>query len=131
MSQWRNLDPKIGEAWALHRQGRNREAISVFEDAIKSVPHSADAHYGMALALRAEGEKEQAVEYFQKSLEIAQNKLTAIRSLDDVDDNLSNNLNTVEDDRYMMLSRMIQQRLAELGAIEQLKGYVAAETRNE
>jgi tetratricopeptide (TPR) repeat protein len=120
MSQWRNADPKIGEAWAMHRDDRNRDAIARFEEALTIVPHSVDAHYGLALALRAEGETERAIEMFKKAHEIAQRKLESIRSLDDVDDNIANNLNTTEDDRYMMLSRMINQRLAELGEVELL-----------
>jgi tetratricopeptide (TPR) repeat protein len=118
MSQWRNADPKIGEAWAMHRDGRNRDAIARFEEALMVVPHSADAHYGLGLALRAEGDTDRAIEMFKKSYEIAQRKLESIRSLDDVDDNIANNLDTTEDDRYMMLSRMIHQRLAELGELE-------------
>lgn len=124
MSQWRNADPKIGEAWAIHRRGDHPGAIKKFEEAIKVVPHSADAHYGLALALRADGQNEKAIDAFRQSLEIAENKLSAVRNLDDVDDQVRNNLDTIEDDRYLMLSRMIKQRLHELGVEQKLAGVI-------
>jgi Tfp pilus assembly protein PilF len=110
-----NADAQIGRAWGMHREGRHMDAIKEFEQAIQVAPHSVDAYYGLGLAQRANGQETQAVESFKKSLDIATKKLQAIRELDDVDGDIPNNLVTLEYDRYMMLKRMIAQRLAELG----------------
>lgn len=108
MSQNSN-DALIGRAWAAHRAGRNGDAIRDFEQAIKADSTSVDAYYGLGLAHRATQQYPAAAEAFNKALELSQQKLEEIRG-----NRLENNLESKEDDRYMMLNRMLAQRLEEL-----------------
>lgn len=112
-----NVGTQIGQAWALHRAGRNGEAIAEFESIISIAPESIDAHYGLGLAQRADGQLERAIETFRKARHIAEEAYSAVRTVSEVKGNVvrSNDLSSSDDDRYMMLLRMIGQRLAELG----------------
>jgi len=110
--QGSQVETHIGDAWNHLREGRQSEAISGFEKVLTQIPNNVDAHYGLGLALRANGQEAQAVESFQKGLDHANAMLEAIRS----QVGSENSLETTEDDRYMMLTRMLKQRLAELGA---------------
>lgn len=120
MEQKNTVKQQIGQAWAYHREGRNDQAIAEFETVLNQQPDSVDAHYGMGLALRAEDRNQQAVESFQKALELAQRTLNALRSVSEAEGQAgrTNDLGSTDDDRYMMLIRMIKQRLAELGISE-------------
>lgn len=104
-------DAQIGDAWGKLRDGQFDTAISGFEKVLQTAPNNVDAYYGLGLALREKKQDADAVEAFQKAKEHAANLLEAIRSQVGTE----NSLETTEDDRYMMLSRMIRQRLAELG----------------
>lgn len=111
MAKNQAVDAQVGAAWAHQREGRPNDAIAGFEKVLETVPNAVDAYYGMGMALRSAGREADAVESFQKALEISQSMLQALRS----QGSASNDLGSTEDDRYMMLIRMIKQRLAELG----------------
>jgi tetratricopeptide (TPR) repeat protein len=100
----------IGQAWSLHRSGQYREAIDIFEGVIRSSADNVDAHYGLGLAQRAAGSTEAARASFQYALDLSQQRLNHLR---DGRDTTNNNLQTIDDDRYMMLVRMLKQRIAE------------------
>lgn len=114
MSQIAN-HAQIGDAWNLHRQGNNSEAIRGFEAAVKSAPNDVDAYYGLGLAQRANKQYDQAVQSFQTALDLAKTTLEKLRS----ESKVENSLTTTNDDRYMMLIRMLGQRLEEA---KRLKG---------
>ena len=84
---------------------------SVFEEILKQRPDHIDSLYGLGLSRRANGETAWAIEAFKKALVLATEALNA------EDKNgafKGNNLESYDDDRYMMLTRMIKQRLVEL-----------------
>lgn len=106
----------IGRAWRLHREGNNRTAIEEFEKILRTTPNDVDTHYGLGLALRADGQNAAAIESFTKAMELSQRAYDASRQLSEAEGHHgSNDLETTEDDRFMMLHRMIGQRLRELG----------------
>lgn len=107
---------RIGEAWRLHRDGNNAEAIRVFKEVIQKSPENVDAHYGLGLAYKASNDNASAADAFQKSLTLAEEVYKALRTASHAEGNTgSNDLNTSEDDRFMMLTRMLRQRLADVG----------------
>jgi tetratricopeptide (TPR) repeat protein len=108
------VTPLIAEAWGFLRQNRAADAASIFEQLIQKDGEDVDAYYGQGLALRALDKKDAAIESFQKALDVAQKLLAEIRSHYGSDETRSS-LDTTDDDRYMMMDRMIHQRLAELG----------------
>ena len=104
----------IAEAWVLLRRDRANEAVAAFDTIVQKESDNVDAHYGKGLALRAVGKTDAAAEVFHKTLQLSRKLLADVRSQYGVTDMVSS-LETTEDDRYMMLDRMICQRLAELG----------------
>lgn len=110
-----HTEERIGEAWRLHRNGDNQAAIDIFKDILSKTPNNVDANYGLGLALRAKGDKAAAAEAFQRALKLVEEALNAVNTTSSADGHLGgNDLDTYEDDRYMMLTKMIKQRLAEL-----------------
>jgi tetratricopeptide (TPR) repeat protein len=110
---------QIGKAWGAHREGRQAEAISEFMRIVKEAPDSVDAYYGLGLAQRSDGQNEAAINSFKTAYDLAKEAQGKFGVTSDVaqtqrEDNLLRNVGY--DDRYMMLRRMIRQRLAELGA---------------
>ena len=99
-------EQRIAGAWKQHRLGNNDSAIQTFREILNSNPGDLDALYGLGLAQRASGDHDSAVETFNKALVISQEGI-------DINSG-NNNLNTTEDDRFMMLHQMISQRLEEL-----------------
>lgn len=111
-----HTEERIGEAWRLHRANDHDQAIEIFRDILARTPDNLDAHYGLGLATRAVGKEEEAVEAFQKALHLAKEALKAVDTTASVDGHGGgNDLNSYDDDRYLMLNRMIRQRLNELG----------------
>lgn len=106
---------RIGSAWRLHRDGDNQGAIRLFEEIIRSGPDSVDAHYGLGLAHKALGGNEAAATAFAGALgiiEAAQSAdADAAVAAEAAGDNGPNS-----EDRYMMLTRMLKQRLEDVGA---------------
>ncbi|NJL56285.1 tetratricopeptide repeat protein [bacterium] len=112
-----NISNQIGQAWNYHRQGKHQDAVAAFAHVLKSAPNNVDAHYGHGLALRALGDRVNAAESFRKAQELAQEHLTQLRAGGGggtATAITSNVLDSSEDDRYMMLTRMAGQRLAEV-----------------
>jgi tetratricopeptide (TPR) repeat protein len=110
-----HVEERVGEAWKQHRMGNNSAAIEIFEDILNKRPDHLDALYGLGLARRANGETAWAVEAFKKALMLANEALNAEEKKSALDGHVvGNDLNKEDDDRYMMLTRMIKQRLAEL-----------------
>lgn len=99
-------EQRIADAWKQHRLGSNDDAIRGFREVLNSNPGDLDALYGLGLAQRANGNRDESIETFNKALSISQEGI-------DINSG-NNNLNTTEDDRFMMLHQMISQRLEEL-----------------
>jgi Flp pilus assembly protein TadD len=110
-----HTEERIGEAWQLHRMNNNPAAITIFQEILDKNPKDIDALYGLGLAQRAYGENNAAIDTFEQALEVAQNGLKAFDNSLMLDGKVSNSPNTDQDDRFLMLSTMIKQRLAELG----------------
>ena len=109
---------KIGQAWRLHRDDDNASAIRMFNDIIATHPESADALYGLGLACKASGAYSDASAAFQQALGITESALSAVMTTSHVEGHQSgNDLETNLDDRYMMLTRMIKQRLDDLAGV--------------
>lgn len=107
-----NLASDIGRAWRYQREGKADSAIPEYERILKQDSKNIDANYGMGLAKRDAGMKDQAIQSFQTALSLVEAAASA-RNVN------PGEANTPEDDRYMMLARMIRQRLSELGAPKQ------------
>lgn len=103
------ISKMIGDAWELHRKGDQAAAQRLFEDVLQRDAESVDAHYGLGLVKRASGDKMGARTAFESSRTLAKSALDTIRAGRE-----KNDLSTTKDDRYMMLLRMIDQRLAEV-----------------
>ena len=104
-------DQRIGKAWRMHREGNNSGAIGMFQDAIQSDPESIDALYGLGLAQKASGDLSAAKEAFSSALEHLQHSSAAEAAALAQEHHSETNLG----DRYIMLNRMLNQRLEELG----------------
>lgn len=106
------IEERIGSAWQNHREGRNDAAISAFEEILRKDPDNIDANYGIGLALKADGQMDKALTAFEKALSLTEDARTTYeksRAQEHPDDNVK----TPEDDRFMMLNRMIKQRIEE------------------
>ncbi|MCB9454600.1 MAG: tetratricopeptide repeat protein [Anaerolineaceae bacterium] len=107
----------ISQAWNLYRQGQPDTAIVEFERILSADRDNVDALYGIGLAQRAAGQYEAAVKSFETALQLVKaisEKQTATRR-EVYGDKLAtqNDPSTPEDDRYMMLVRMLTQRVTE------------------
>ena len=110
----------ISDAWRLHREGNSGAAIDGFQSVLMGDSTNIDALYGIGLAYRAMGQTERAVE----SLTAAQSALATYeearlaedeqKTTEGVRPALSDPI-AGEGDYFLILSRMISQRLAELG----------------
>lgn len=107
---------RIGEAWRLHRDGNNDQAISIFKEIIQSAPENVDAHYGLGLAYKASSDMASAADAFQKALTLAESAFGAVKTTSQAEGHHGkNDLDTSEDDRFMMLTKMLKQRLEDVG----------------
>ena len=107
--------PSVSSAWRFQREHQAATAVTEYEKILKQDANNIDALYGLGLALRDSGRKEDATAKFQQVLELV-TAAAAARKPAPAGDEEVRVANTAEDDRYMMLSRMIKQRLAELKA---------------
>ena len=108
---------KVGQAWRLHREGDNAGAIRMFEGIISSNPENVDALYGLGLAHKATGDLSAAGDAFRQALERTESALSAVKTTSQAEGNIGDNdLETNFDDRYMMLTRMLTQRVQDVGA---------------
>ena len=62
------LDPRLREASALHRQGRNQEAIALFRLALVATPQSAECWYEFGFLLKGQGAFEEALAAYEQAL---------------------------------------------------------------
>lgn len=110
-----DLAGRIGSAWRLHRDGGNQDAIRMFEEIIRDRPDSVDAHYGLGLAQKALGDDSAAAGAFQQALDLVEATQSAdafeAEAAGPADANGPNS-----EDRYMMLTRMLKQRLEDVSA---------------
>ncbi|MGJ3239948.1 MAG: tetratricopeptide repeat protein [Anaerolineae bacterium] len=110
-------EERIGEAWKQHRMGNNVDAIDIFKDILSKRPDHLDALYGLGLAQRAHGSNDDAVASFNKALQLTNDALQAVEKTSNVEgQRVANDLDSYEDDRFLMLQHMISQRLEELSA---------------
>jgi len=110
-----HTEERIGEAWRMHRNGDNVNAEKIFREILDKSPKHLDALYGLGLVRRAGGDTSGALEAFQSALQLAKDAFNAVDTTSVIDGNRGgNDLNTYEDDRFLMLQRMIQQRIDEL-----------------
>jgi tetratricopeptide (TPR) repeat protein len=110
---------QVGSAWGHLRQQNYRDAINEFETILKSAPEDIDAIYGLGLALKADGQNEAAIKSFQKAYSLAKIATTQVPEHHDIPDQgqLEDKLEIAgQNTRYMMLTRMLKQRLTELKA---------------
>jgi len=87
---------QLGQAWANLRQGDAANAISGFEQILKSAPNHIDALYGLGLTRVVQGQNEAAQTTFQQCLDLVEKERTAGFN-----------------DRWEMLQRMLKQRIKE------------------
>ncbi len=112
---------RISDAWRLHRQGNGSAAIESFQDILTTDAENIDALYGIGLAYRANGMPERAIESFtaaQAALRLAERAFRA-ENTEKTKEETPFTLNDPiagEGDRFLILSRMINQRLEELGS---------------
>jgi tetratricopeptide (TPR) repeat protein len=112
----KTLDERIGEAWRLYRASDTLSAIDLFKQIIAEAPDSVDGYYGLGLAQRGNGDTAGAASSFQQALKLARTALEAYTRQEEESGHHVNALNSYDDDRMMMLIRMIGQRLVEVGA---------------
>lgn len=107
---------RVGRAWRAHRDGNNADAIRLFEEVISGNPENVDAHYGLGLAHKADGNSSASIAAFQKALGFAQQALDAVQTTSHIEGHHgANDLDSTDDDRFMMLTRMLKQRLDDVG----------------
>jgi tetratricopeptide (TPR) repeat protein len=107
-----DLNSLISAGWTAHRSGQHDEALTQFESALSLDNENIDAYYGIGLAERARGRLAEAAAAFEKSLQLTRDKLAMAQpetGLSAVD--------VPDVDRYMMLIRMIGQRIEEVKAL--------------
>ncbi len=94
---------QLARAWALHRQGQNEGAIREFSSLLQTSPNHIDALYGLGLAQRSAGQIETAQATFERCIAQIAAALAEHPS----------------EDRYEMLQKLANQRLAEIMAVAQ------------
>ena len=92
-------DAQVGQAWSMHHQGKNEDALQLFREIVQRWPEHIDANYGLALTMKATGNVDEARNAFNRAKTLVQAAETA------TSDN---------DARMLMLSRLIDQQLAML-----------------
>ncbi|HEX2906641.1 MAG TPA: hypothetical protein VHO69_07270 [Phototrophicaceae bacterium] len=109
-----SIAAQIGQAWRYQREDKAEAAIAEYERILRQDPENVDASYGMGLAQRTAGKYEVATKYFQQTLKLVEAAIVARRGTTEIFV-----ANTPEDDRLMILTRMVKQRLAELNDVLQ------------
>ncbi len=112
----KTLDERIGEAWRLYRANDTVSAIEMFKQIISEAPDSVDGYYGLGLAQKASKDTAGAASSFQQALRLARTALEAYTRHEHEEGHRVSAVNSTDDDRMMMLIRMLGQRLTEVGA---------------
>jgi tetratricopeptide (TPR) repeat protein len=110
-----SLNASISQAWRYQREHQAATAITEYEKILKQDANNIDALYGYGLSLRDTGKKAEATAQFKRALELVDAAALSRRPATTGEEE-HRTVNTPEDDRYMMLSRMIKQRLSEIEA---------------
>jgi len=97
----RDYAEQVGQAWLLYRNGQNDAAAKGFEDVLSRDAENIDAAFGLGLVRRSQGSLTAAQTLFEKARDLVDQALT-------VEPNK---------DRWEILKRMIQQRLAETQSV--------------
>jgi tetratricopeptide (TPR) repeat protein len=114
-----DVTARIGEAWRMHREGRSEDAVVEFERILKETPDNVDAYYGLGLAQRSTGRQAAAKSSFEQALilidkaEAARRTNAAAEGRHD-DSGGWNDERDTSFDHFLMMKRMIGQRLNEL-----------------
>jgi tetratricopeptide (TPR) repeat protein len=116
-----DVEVRIGEAWRLHREGRSQDAIVEFERIVKENGDNVDAYYGLGLAQRSTGRHAAAKSTFEQAL-ILVDKAEAARRTHAAAEGRHDDAVGWNDERddsfdhFLMMKRMIGQRLSEVSA---------------
>jgi tetratricopeptide (TPR) repeat protein len=111
------MSTPMSHAWNFLREGKPESAIPEFERILNDNHEDVDALYGLGLAQRKVGQYEASVKAFETAFQLV--KLISDRQMSErrevYGDKLAtqNDPSKPEDDRNMMLLRMLSQRLAE------------------
>ncbi|NDJ60316.1 MAG: tetratricopeptide repeat protein [Chloroflexi bacterium] len=97
MSQ-NGIGDQLGQAWAYHRAGQQDEAAQAFQQILNTNANHIDALFGLGLAQRGSQQPDAALETFQRCLTLVNQALEAEPG----------------SDRYEILQRMLEQRIAEI-----------------
>lgn len=93
------LSTGLSKAWALQNTGKHNDSVAEFEKLASKNPDDLDVMYGLGLAQKSAGLRDRALTTFTKLAEVVETQLAA----------------NPASDRFQMLTRMVQQRLSELG----------------
>lgn len=114
MSQDNAVRDRVTSAWDLYRNAQYQQSADAFEALARDISDEVDVYYGLGLALRATGQADGAIDAFRKGYDLSLEKLQAVRdAAKQSEHHAAENLGITEEDRYMMLTRMLHQRLAE------------------
>jgi tetratricopeptide (TPR) repeat protein len=114
-----SIAEQIGRAWRYEREGQPDNAIAEYERILKLDSNNIDAYFGLGLAQRVAGKLDEALASFRKSLELVETADRNNRAARDTSSaqTAAERVQAKEhDDRYMMLRRMLTQRIAETEA---------------
>lgn len=119
MAAQSNVSELISRAWNLQREGKASAAVIEFQKIVQQYPKDIDAAYGLGLAQKTSGQIEDAIRTFTNALSLindSKQTYEASRSRSPEQENIK----TPEDDRFQMLSRMVNQRLSELQKVSKV-----------
>jgi tetratricopeptide (TPR) repeat protein len=119
MASQSNVSELISRAWNLQREGKASAAVTEFQKIVQQHPKDIDAAYGLGLAQKASGQVEDAIRTFTVALGLINDSKQTYES-SRVRNSEQDNIKTPEDDRFQMLSRMVNQRLTELKKVSKV-----------
>jgi len=105
------VDERVRAAWQQQREGRNEAALDAFAQIVRDHPEDIDARYGLGLSQRSVGQDAEAVRSFRSALQLVEDGQRAEGKKHGSSG--QERVRSPEDDRLMMLSRMLGQRIAE------------------
>ena len=114
MAEQDTIRDLVSKAWNYQREGKADTAAAEFEKIVQKYPQDIDANYGLGLALKSAGQVDKAMEAFKTALELVAESKKTYDATKEQQSPEQETIKTPEDDRFMMLSRMVSQRLSEL-----------------